>query len=223
MNSFLWILITVLGYSNAKPQVVTGKVTAFGEIPLAKVEVRAKSGDQVLTDSEGRFKLETRGKKDVVYFYASGFGNRKIKKLNVDQLHVNLLLEEGETAKKKAVANQHLSVEDLKKGIASVGFTNYKYYELSSIYEVLRMEHPGLRFDESGSDPNIYLVNQGVNSFFGGTEALLVIDGQVVSDISMILPTQVKEVAVLQGADASIWGVRGANGVIEITLLDGSE
>lgn len=42
-------------------------------------------------------------------------------------------------------------------------------------------------------------------------------------DISMIVPTQVKEIAVLQGADAAVWGARGANGVIEITTLNGSE
>lgn len=54
-------------------------------------------------------------------------------------------------------------------------------------------------------------------------QPLLVLDGTIVSTIDDIQPTQVKSVEVLKGASASIYGSRGANGVILIHLKGTSD
>jgi TonB-dependent SusC/RagA subfamily outer membrane receptor len=50
------------------------------------------------------------------------------------------------------------------------------------------------------------------------TEALFVVNGTPVNSIDNIRPQEVKSIDVLKGPDASIYGSRGANGVILITL-----
>ncbi|MFY0606488.1 MAG: TonB-dependent receptor plug domain-containing protein [Cyclobacteriaceae bacterium] len=211
----LTLSMCILLVSQAKE--LTGRVTTFGNIPLAHVEVTARSGAKTLTDTNGLYRLETKNR-DMVTFRAEGFVERKIRIKDDQPIDVNLMLQDGDMAQQLATSNNHISKENLEKGLATVGYTNYKYYEMTDIYEVLRMEHPGIRVD-SQSNGEVYLVNQGNHSLSLSKAALLVVDGLVTNDISNIEPTQIKSIAVLQGADASLYGVRGANGVIEITLI----
>jgi TonB-dependent SusC/RagA subfamily outer membrane receptor len=45
-----------------------------------------------------------------------------------------------------------------------------------------------------------------------------VVDGVKVEDISWISPVEVKSVSILKDASASLYGARGANGVIIIEM-----
>lgn len=62
---------------------------------------------------------------------------------------------------------------------------------------------------------------RGISSFHAGNEPLFVIDGQVVGSSyadanNMLNVRDIDYVRVLKGADASVYGVRGANGVVLI-------
>jgi TonB-dependent SusC/RagA subfamily outer membrane receptor len=60
-------------------------------------------------------------------------------------------------------------------------------------------------------------------SFYLNTEPLLVIDGMNVPSLDDISPFDVKSIEVLKGAAASVYGSRGANGVILITTMKGGD
>lgn len=79
---------------------------------------------------------------------------------------------------------------------------------------------PGVRVQGSGN--NAYVTIRGITSFHSTNEPLYVIDGNSVGNSykqanNMLSPTDIDYVQVLKGSDASIYGVRGANGVIIIT------
>lgn len=62
---------------------------------------------------------------------------------------------------------------------------------------------------------------RGANSFFSETEPLFILNGADVGSsyskaASMVAGMDVKSVRVLKGPDASLYGVRGGNGVIII-------
>ncbi len=72
-------------------------------------------------------------------------------------------------------------------------------------------------------DPSIQvngnkIVIRGVNSI-NSTDPLLIVDGIIVSSIDYISPQMVKSIEILKGSDAAIYGSRGANGVVMITLI----
>ena len=77
---------------------------------------------------------------------------------------------------------------------------------------MIRGQVPGVRV--IGKSINI----QNANSFMMGTKPLFVVDGTTVESIDNIPPQLVRSIEVLKGASASIYGSRGANGVILITL-----
>ncbi|MDX1640180.1 MAG: TonB-dependent receptor plug domain-containing protein [Balneolaceae bacterium] len=73
----------------------------------------------------------------------------------------------------------------------------------------------------SGSGENASISVRGINSFNLSNSPLYVVDGQAVGNSynqanRMVDPRYIDYVRVLKGPDASIYGVRGANGVIEI-------
>jgi len=91
--------------------------------------------------------------------------------------------------------------------------TNPKYASYRNIYDMIRGEVAGVQVN--GTSIRI----QGIGSLTLSTEPLFVVDGMVVSSIGDIQPFNVKSIEILKGSSASIYGSRGANGVILIKTI----
>ena len=65
--------------------------------------------------------------------------------------------------------------------------------------------------------PDRRIIIRGIGTINGSTDPLIMVDGYEVQDLSVINPRDVKSVDILKDGSASIYGVRGANGVILIT------
>ena len=59
---------------------------------------------------------------------------------------------------------------------------------------------------------------QGTSSIMLSSDPLFIVDGMPVSSLDDITPVMVKSIEVLKGSAAAVYGSRGANGVILITL-----
>lgn len=78
---------------------------------------------------------------------------------------------------------------------------------------------PGVQV--SGSGNNVRVKVSGSESFMANTDPLYVVNGTAVGTnyaqiVNTVYPNDVKSISVLKGADAAIYGTRGANGVILI-------
>jgi TonB-dependent SusC/RagA subfamily outer membrane receptor len=82
---------------------------------------------------------------------------------------------------------------------------------------MIRGRFPGV--EVSGTSIKI----MGSSSLNVSSEPTFVVDGVFVNDIGNISPQTVKSIEVLKGPAASVYGVKGANGVIVINLLTGKE
>jgi hypothetical protein len=87
----------------------------------------------------------------------------------------------------------------------------------NNIYQMIQAEVPGVVVNGKS-----ITIPQG-HSFLGSSEPLLVVNGVIVSTIDNINPIEVKSITFQRGSAAAIYGERGSNGVIKITLLNGSE
>ena len=72
-----------------------------------------------------------------------------------------------------------------------------------------------------GSGPSTRVNVRGVSSFNSGTEPLFVVNGtdvgtSYINAAYLVADMKITSVRVLKGADASLYGVRGGNGVIVI-------
>ena len=82
-----------------------------------------------------------------------------------------------------------------------------------TIYDMMRGRIAGVIVQQDNT-----IIIRGINSIRNNTEPLFIVDGNVVSSIDFIVPNEVLSINVLKDAEASIYGSRGASGVIVIKL-----
>lgn len=89
--------------------------------------------------------------------------------------------------------------------------------QYKDIFELIRGRVPGVIVGQAsaGSTPRIYIRGIGTNS--DQTQPLFIVDGLEMENVSSIDPNNVYEIDVIKDGTASIYGMKGANGVILIT------
>lgn len=104
---------------------------------------------------------------------------------------------------------------NLTTAVSSVKAKNTETDGYTHVAEYLQGRVPGLIVRKVGA--SYKFVIRGINSINSSTDPLLIVDGHTVSDIDYLNPKDIKSVEVLKDASASIYGSRGACGVILIT------
>lgn len=89
--------------------------------------------------------------------------------------------------------------------------------QYSNIYDMIRGQVPGVSV--SGTSIKI----RGTSTVNGSTAPLIIVDGVPMETISHIPPNDVKSISILKGPATAIYGSRGANGVVVITLKTGND
>lgn len=84
---------------------------------------------------------------------------------------------------------------------------------------------PGVNITNTGTPGSSPQINiRGVGSYSSNTAPLYVVDGVWLTDISYLNPNDIESMSILKDASSeSIYGVRGANGVVLITTKKGSK
>ncbi|MFZ0282063.1 MAG: TonB-dependent receptor plug domain-containing protein [Bacteroidales bacterium] len=206
--------ITVSGYvtdQNKKPVanamvIVDGKNTekVTNEKGFYKIKV---SPDvlkiSILTSSSGAVEEIVDGRTNINFTFAGSVPDQPGMKAEDDDVNIGY-----GTVKKNSLTSP----------VGSIDANQSKYASYRTIYEVLKAgQVPGVQV--VGSSIRI----QGASSLTLSTEPLFVVDGVIVNSVDDIMPQMVKSIQVLKGSSAAIYGSRGANGVILITLLKGSD
>jgi hypothetical protein len=206
------ILAPQMGYAQ-EGKILSGRVTAFGEIPLNNVKIIAtKTGQKTYTDSLGIFMISY-SETDQLRFSAMGFEGKKIKAKKYKQADIDLVYSNNQSSFEDATKNKHISKEDLEMAMEKYplkGEKNYGNYD--NIYSLIQSEIHTVRV--SGTS----VTTTKPNSFTHSQEVLYVVDGMTTSDVSFVLPMNVKTIRYVDGPGAAKYGSRGANGAIEITL-----
>lgn len=214
------LLFVLLGFLISIPLIgqesvtVSGVVTSFNSIPLKHATVKSmKAGHIVQTDSLGRFMVQCLNR-DRLFISASGFDSKRIRiKKNNDPLKIDLVYSNDDTSFDHAIQNNHISAEVLQEAIETQPMKGQKDYSIySSIYELIDNEIHNVTV--SGRS----VTTTKIQSIEMSSQVLFVVDEVMVGDISSITPLNVKSIRFVDGVAASMYGAKGANGIIEITL-----
>ena len=202
----------------AQEKVLEGKVTVYDSIPLVDVEVKVKSSGLVsLTDTLGHFRVECMNE-DRLIFKARGFKRHRVKTTEDDTyLHVNMELGPGENSLELATRPEGHIRDAYKESVYTINDEKVDFSMYSNIYDALRGRVPGVSVRGNS------VIIRGGNTFGGNLEPLFVVDGIIVSKFvfSSVPPSDIKSIKVLKGSEASIYGSRGGNGVIEVETKRG--
>lgn len=104
--------------------------------------------------------------------------------------------------------------DQLTTAVSKVKIRDNEIASYSDIYDYIRGRVPGVQVTP-GDPPRIII--RGIGTINSETDPLILVDGVEVNNLSTISPRDVANIEVLKDGSTSIYGMRGANGVILIT------
>jgi hypothetical protein len=196
-----------------KSTVVSGIVTTYNSFPLNNVLIKShNTGVTKQSDSLGHFTINC-GKNDILLFSASGFDDKSVRIRKSQDISINLVYSNNQTSFNDAISDNHISADDLQKGINRYGLKGVKdYSRYTSIFQLINTEISNVKVVGTS------VLTKKVQSFSLTSQVMYVVDDIVIMDISTILPSEVKSIKYVDGVGAAVYGSNGANGVIVITL-----
>ncbi len=223
----LLVLICTMLISFAQNRQVTGKVTDDNGAPLPGVSVLVKGSKKgTQTDANGNFKIDAPASGDVVLQIS--FTGFKPATVNADGSNaVTVKMERDVTALEDVVVIGYSTVKrkDLTGSVSSVNSKQLKDVPISSAAEALQGRLAGVQAISSEGAPGAEIIIRvrGGGSITQDNSPLYIVDGvQVDNALSVISPQDIASIDVLKDASTtSIYGARGANGVVIITTKAG--
>lgn len=220
------IIITIglfLTFSlQAQHRVVYGKVNVFGDMTLTNISVGAiKAGTETKTDSLGNFAIVC-NENDILIF--KGFTFITIKKRvkpSIDTVNVQMHFKEGPENIELAIGYGYILKDMATHAQSLLKNEQDNFCSYSNIFELINGKCPGVSVNNMNNFPGTEqeIIIRGKSSINLSSCALYVVDGVIVSQIADISPCDVKSINFLKDASASIYGSRGANGVVLIETI----
>jgi len=204
---------------------VTGRVLDNEGKGLPNVSVQIKGTHSgAMTDDDGNFMVKLPENHNVLLIQSSGFDPQEIKVTNPGQ---PLLVKMQ--SKTLTTINIYGQTIDPRTNTGSVSTVTAKEIEKKPITNIVKAldATAGIQLTsgggQPGSDPQMLV--RGVGSLFANNSPLVVVDGVVYSgSMSSINPSDVATISLLKDATASsLYGARGAGGVVLITTKKGSK
>jgi TonB-linked SusC/RagA family outer membrane protein len=173
------------------------------------------------TDFDGVFKLSDVKVGSILVFNYLGM---KPKEVVVNSTEINVFLEESAESLDEIVVVGY-GTQKKKEVTGAVSVLDSKAIEKlnpTRVEQALQGQIAGVNITSAsgspGSGSNIRIRGVSTN---GDSSPLILVDGNVISDLSVLNPNDIKSINVLKDATAGIYGVRAANGVVLITTKTG--
>ena len=217
--------VEMTGFQQQKKP-VSGKVTdsTGGSLPGVSVVVKG-STTGTITDVNGNYSLANVQANATLQFSFVGMKTQEIAVGNKTSLNVTLAEDAIGLDEVVAVGYGTQKKSNLTSSIAKIDNQSFKERPITTMSEAFAGQLSGVRAQNTtgipGADLNIKI--RGINTINGNSNPLYVIDGIPRDYMSDINPSDVASIQVLKDASAtSIYGSRGANGVILIETKQGA-
>ena len=197
---------------------ITGIVLKNGK-PKKGINVWLKKADRAVdTDKEGKFYFFDVAEDDTLLVTAGPRADAEFPVGDMKDITVNL--EKKDFVVSDGTSEQRLPyiMAPLPKPSDGVTHEMIMRSGLRSVAEILKSYMTGVIVSTEGGTTKVMV--RGINSINSSTEPLVVVDGMALqgADIETLVPIEeIANIRVIK--DGSGYGVRGANGVIEIKTM----
>ena len=210
------------------PFTVSGRVTDDKGLAMPGVSVSIKhSNAGTSTNKEGDYTLRSSGRADTLVFTFVGFIQQEVAVKGKQRIDVILLEKKNDLDEAVVVAYGQQKKESLVSSITTISPKEIKG-PTSNLTTMLAGRISGLisyqRSGEPGADNASFFI-RGITTFGSGKiDPLILIDGMEssVTTLARLQPDDIAGFSILKDAAASsLYGARGANGVILVTTKSG--
>lgn len=218
IRKLIGMVLLVLMALPSTAQEISGVVLKNGK-PKKGITVWLKKADKIMeTDKEGRFTFTDAYRGDTLQITATAKADAKIaiadwKEITVNLEKKNYTFNDGTTE----TSAEYVVLPAMKPG---EGVTHEMIMRsgLRTIPDIIRNYVSGVVVITDGGSTKVQV--HGINSVNSGTDPLVVLDGVAIqgADLDTLVPVEsIASLKVIK--DGAGYGVRGANGVIEIETI----
>jgi TonB-linked SusC/RagA family outer membrane protein len=228
MNRILVLILFCIGTFSLQAQTfsVSGTVDeADTGLPLPGVNIIVKNtSNGVVTDFDGNYTINNITVGDVLVFSYVGFLPQEIT-VRKDQNVINATLETDSAALDEVVVIGYGTQQrkDITGAVSVV--TNETIEELNpiKIEQALQGTAAGVNVTPSSGAPGAG-ININIRGIASNSEngPLILIDGYQ-GDLNTLNPNDIESISILKDAQAAIYGIAGANGVVLVTTKSGKK
>lgn len=222
---FLFLLVSAFGYSQRVE--VKGKVLdAKTGNPLPGVNVVVKNSQKgVTTDYDGSFKItEVAVRSKLVFSYLS-YDDYEYTVTESENEGITVSLKENSKSLDEVVVVGYGTQKkrDVTGAVGYIGSKTIEQLKPIKFEQALQGTVAGVTVSSGSGAPGagLGILIRGIQSN-GNNSPLFIVDGNI-SDPSILNPSDIESINILKDAQAAIYGVRGANGVVIIKTKNGKK
>lgn len=225
MKSRILILVLFLTTVFAFGQTIeiSGTITDSNNIPLPGVNVLVKNTTKgTSTDFDGNFTLSDVAVNSILTISYIGFQTQEIKVTQSQTLNI-VLQEDAQSLEEVVVIGFGAQKKKEVTGAVSVlGSEDIEKINPVRIEQAMQGQIAGVNITSNSGSPGsgLNIRIRGITTN-GNNAPLILVDGNRITDLSVLNPNDIKSINVLKDATAGIYGVQAANGVVLITTKTG--
>ena len=214
------------GAGSAADITVTGTVVDENDEPAIGVSVATVgTGNAVVTDIDGNYSIKAPSDGKLRFSYV-GYQTTEVAVNGQTKIDVKLKEESTMLEAVVVVGYGTMKRKEMTSAISHVSAEDLNKVATTDAAMLLQGKVSSLTIDNSNvGDPNQSASMQirGVSSRSAGLGPLVVVDGVPGCDMNTINPNDIESIDVLKdGAASAIYGTRGSNGVILVSLKKGA-
>ncbi len=173
-----------------------------------------------MTDSLGQFELVC-NEKDIIQIKGKVFQSMSQRVDEDDDfISANLIFKDSRKNREIATGLGYLSAENLTFALAHLSDENNDFCNYTDVFSLIRGKFSGVKIGSSSSGGEGIFI-RGQKSMTGNNEAIYVVDGIRVADISFVYPCEMTSIDILKDGGAALYGSQGASGVVVIETKRG--
>ena len=204
---------------------ITGKVsdTNGGMLPGVSIIIKGTQRGTT-TNEDGAYNLNVPDENTTLIFSFVGYLSQEVQTASRSVIDIKLAPDTKSLNEVVVVGYGTQKRGDILSAVSSISEKDFKAQPVTRVDQVLQGRVPGVQVTNAGGAPggDVRIRIRGSNSLSGDNDPLYVVDGYVGADFTTINPDDIASVEVLKDASAtSIYGSRGANGVVIISTKSG--
>jgi TonB-linked SusC/RagA family outer membrane protein len=219
---FLSIFLTTAAWSQEFSISGTIRDASVNEL-LPGVNVLVKNQSRgTTTDFDGNFTIDKVKVGDILIISYLGYAIKEMVVQNSVPLDITLMEDVSALSEVIVVGYGTQTKKEITGAVSVVSAQTIEDLNPTRIEQALQGQVAGVQITpESGSPGSGASIRIRGISTNGDARPLILVDGNVIEDLSVINPGDIESINVLKDATAGIYGVRAANGVILITTKTG--
>jgi len=220
---FKILAIFFVAYGSAQNLQISGTVMDEYNMPIPGVNVLVKNTTNgVATDFDGNFVISDVVQGSTLVFSYLGYITQEIVVNSNAALNVLLAEDVAKLDEVIVIGYGTQTKKEITGAVSVVSSETIEALKPTRIEQALQGQVAGVNITTNSGSPGggSTISIRGVSTN-GDSRPLILVDGNVVEDLSVVNPNDIESMNILKDATAGIYGVRAANGVILITTKTG--